>query len=142
MIRRFQTAEEREKEGRERGYSGVLEANLVRSEAKLEALENPDPNSPLIYTRAPDGSITGVEQDEDERAKDREDGWEKWREVMGLRFLRGDDADFDYEAVDGSEELDDREEEDRNSLEEYLDGVGEEFLGEGKPTGQTGIQDY
>lgn len=142
LIRRFQTASEREKEGRERGYSGVLEANLIRSEAKLEAIEHPDPNSPLIYTHAPDGSITGVEQDENDRATDRADGVEKWREVMELRFLRGDDRDFDYEAVDESEEFDDREEEDRKSLEEYLDGEVEEFVGEGSPAGQTGVQDF
>ena len=142
LIRRFQTPSEREKQGRERGYSGILEANLVRSEAKLEAIEHPDPNSPLIYTHAPDGSITGVEQDEADRATDRADGEEKWREVVELRFLRGEDRDFDYEVVDGSEEFDDREGEDRESLEEYLNGEEVEFLGEGRPGGETGVQDF
>lgn len=83
-----------------------------------------------------------MEQDENDRATDRADGVEKWREVMELRFLRGDDRDFDYEAVDESEEFDDREEEDRKSLEEYLDGEVEEFVGEGSPAGQTGVQDF
>ncbi|KAI1417325.1 coiled-coil domain-containing protein-domain-containing protein [Hypoxylon sp. FL1857] len=38
LIRRFQSAEEREKEGREKGYSRVLEVDLLRGEAKLAQL--------------------------------------------------------------------------------------------------------
>lgn len=142
LVRRFQSASEREREGRDRGYSGVLEANLVRSEAKMEALRHPDPNSPMVYTRAADGSITGVEQNEDERAHGRDDGWEKWKDVMGLRFLRGDDGDFDYADVDENEEYDDLAEQDQRRLEEYLEGEDEKFVGDGKPLGQTGVQDY
>lgn len=142
LIRRFQTAEEREKEGRERGYSGVLEANLVRSEAKLQALEHPDPNSPLVYGTASDGSITGVEQDERDRVRSREEGLERWAEVMELRFLRGDDEDFEYQNVDDNEQYDDQGEEERSKLDEYLQGESEEFVGEGKPTGETGVQDF
>ena len=114
----------------------------MRSEAKMEALHHPDPNSPMVYTRAPDGSIMGVEQDAEERATSKADGWEKWKDVMGLRFIRGDDSDFDYGTVDDSDEYDDRIEEDRKQLDEYLDGENEEFLGQGKPTGQTGVLDY
>ena len=101
-----------------------------------------DLNSPLVYSRAPDGSITAVEQDGDDRAQSREDGWERWKDIMGQRFLRGDDTDFDYDAVDGNDEYEDRDEEDRSRLEEYLAAQQEEFLGQGKPRGQTGIQDY
>lgn len=142
LVRRFQSAAEREREGRERGYSRVLEANLVRSEARLEALEHPDPNSPLIYSRARDGSIMAVEQNVEDRAQDRDDGWEKWVELVGLRFLRGDDVDFDYATVDDNDEYDDRDEEGRRTLETYLEGEEEEFVGQGRPTGQTGIQDF
>ena len=142
LIRRFQSAAEREKEGRERGYSGVLEANFVRSEAKVEALHHPDPNSPMAYSRAPDGSITAVEQDEGERALGPEDGWEKWKDVMGKRFVRGADGDFEYATVDENDEYDDRAEEDRRHLESYLNEEEERFVGEGRPTGQTGVQDY
>ncbi|EMC93819.1 hypothetical protein BAUCODRAFT_36280 [Baudoinia panamericana UAMH 10762] len=127
LIRRFQTADEREKEGRERGYTGSLEADLVRSEAKLEALRHPDPNSPVVYKRAGDGSIVGVEADEDERAHGREEGRERWVDVMSQRFLRGDDTEFDYSTVDDNEEYDDRGEEDRNQLEQYLGKEDEEF---------------
>lgn len=142
LIRRFQTAAERESEGRLRGYSGILEANLVRSEAKLEALDHPDPNNPLIYRRAGDGSITAVEQDESDRPSNKDEGWSKWEEIMGLRFVRGDDADFDYATVDENDEYDHRDDEDRSRLEEYLNEENEEFLGEGTPTGQTGVQDF
>lgn len=120
----------------------MLEANLVRSEARLEALEHPDPNSPLVYTRAQDGSIIAQEQDADDRPLDKEDGWRKWMELLGLRFVRGDDADFDYATVDDNDEYDDRDEEGRRTLEMYLDGEEEQFVGDGRPSGQTGIQDF
>ena len=142
LVRRFQSAGEREKEGRERGYTGMLETDLVRSEAKLEALQHPDPNSPMVYTRAADGSITGVEQDEDERALGKPDGWERWKEVMRLRFLRGDDGDFEYGDVDRNEEYDDRDEEERRLLEEYLGEEEAAFVGEGEPSDQIGVLDY
>jgi hypothetical protein len=96
----------------------------------------------MVYSRAPDGSITAVEQDEEDRPQGRDDGWERWKDVMGLRFMKGDDVDFDYASVDENDEYDDRAEEDQRQLEEYLDGEHESFVGDGKPTGQTGIQDY
>jgi hypothetical protein len=142
LIRQFQSAAEREKEGRNRGYSGILEANIVRSEAKIDALQHPDPNSPMVYSRAPDGSITAVEQDEGERARGKEDGREKWREVMGLRFINGDDEDFDYAPVDEDDQYDDRAEEDQRQLERYLDDEEAAFVGQGAPVGQTGVQDF
>lgn len=120
----------------------MLEANFVRSEAKIEALQHPDPNSPLTYTRAPDGSIIAIEQDESERAKGIENGWEQWKDVMELRFLRGDDVDFDYTTVDENDEYDDRIEEDQKQLEAYLEDEEERFVGGGMPTGQTGVQDF
>ena len=142
LIRRFQSAEEREKEGKERGYSGSLEADLTRSEAKIEALNNPDPASPLAYVRATDGSITAMEQDVDDRAQTRESGWEMWKDAMTRRFLRGDDSDFAYETVDTNEDYDDRDEQDRAALERYLDEEEESFVGVDQPTGETGIQDF
>lgn len=61
---------------------------------------------------------------------------------MTQRFLRGHDGDFDYAAVDDSEEYDDREEEERRRLELYIDDQTPEFVGEGLPGGETGIQDF
>ena len=128
MIRRFQSAAEREADGREKGYSGMLEADLMRSEAKIEALNHPDPNSPLIYRRDASGAITAVEQDEEDRPKTKEEGLSKWREYVEMRFLRGEDQDFDYKVVD----------EDEN----YFEQEEAEFVGEGEKKGETGVQDY
>ena len=69
MIRRFQSATEREADGRQKGYSGVLEADLMRAEAKVDALAHQDPNSTLVYRRDATGAITAVEQDEEHGAK-------------------------------------------------------------------------
>jgi len=142
LIRRFMTAPEREDEGRKRGYACSLEADLIRSEAKLDALCHPDPSSPIHYRRATDGTIIGIEADEDDRAQTREEGVEMWKDVMGRRFIRGEDKEFDYKAVDGNDLYDDHAEEDRHQLERYLDGQVEEFVGDGSPQGETGIQDF
>lgn len=120
----------------------MLEADLVRSEAKVEALAHPDPNSPLVYRRDADGSITEIEQDEDERAGSREGGMERWRDVMEQRFLRGEDREFEYETVDESEDYDDRAEEERSVQEEYFDGEEEQWLNGETPKGETGVQDF
>ncbi|KAK4896221.1 hypothetical protein LTR27_005742 [Elasticomyces elasticus] len=141
-VRRFQSATEREKEGRERGYASNLEADLMRSEAKLAALKHPDPNDAIAYQRASDGSITGVEADGDERAASREEGRLRWDDAMRQRFLRGEDDGFEYATVDENDMYDDRSEEDQRQLEDYLAKQDEEFVGEGKPSGETGVQDF
>lgn len=142
LVRQYQSADEREKEGRERGFTGSMETDLVRSEAKLEALQHPDPNSPMVYRRAHDGSIVGVEADEEFRPKTKDDAWTMWTDIMEQRFLRGDDRDFDYAIVDENEEYDDRAEEERSQLEDYVDKEDAQFLGDGQPTGETGVQDF
>jgi Coiled-coil domain containing protein (DUF2052) len=141
LIRRFQTAAEREAEGKSKGYSGVLHTDLIRSEAKLEALRNPDPHALFSYRRGPDGEILAEERSEVPMT--REEGLERWEYEMGLRFLRGDDWDFEYATVDESEEWDDKAEEDREKLDEYLEGEQASFILEGgQPLGETGIQDF
>ncbi|KAI7296488.1 hypothetical protein KC315_g18733, partial [Hortaea werneckii] len=149
LIRQFQTSAEREQEGRERGYTGKMEADLLRSEAKLEALRHQHsqqrgPGNPgteqnhggssrnirnrtgispeMVYHRAPDGSIIAVEADAEERAQSREEGVQRWREMMSQRFLRGEDEEFDYVGlVDGEEGYDDLDEERRQGLEDWLE---------------------
>jgi hypothetical protein len=149
FVRRFQTATERQQQTVQRNLDrptnltgDILEANLVRSEAKLEALKHPDPNSPIVYQRAADGSIVAFEQDEDDRALSREEGWSRWTDIMGQRFLRGEDRHFDYGSVDENDEYDDRATQDRERLEEWLDGEEVEHPAGYVPTGETGIQDY
>lgn len=84
----------------------------------------------------------GFEQDEDDRAQTQGDGWARWVDVMAQRFLRGDDVDFQYRSVDDNDEYDDREEENRRILDQYFAGEEAEFVGEGRPIGETGVQDY
>jgi hypothetical protein len=141
LIRRFQTAAEREAEGKSKGYSGILHTDLIRSEARLEALKNPNPHALFSYRRGPDGEI--LEEEKSEVPMTKEEGFERWTYEMTMRFLRGDDWDFEYATVDESEEWDDKAEEDREKLDEYLEGEEPSFvLDGGQPEGETGIQDF
>lgn len=95
-----------------------------------------------MYERGPDGAIVGLEEDVSQRVTDKEEGLRRWRDVMGRRFMRGEDKDFDYGVVDGGEQYDDLDEEGRGAQENWFDGEEQEFVGEGRPAGETGIQDF
>ncbi|KAI1915639.1 hypothetical protein LOZ61_001571 [Ophidiomyces ophidiicola] len=142
LIRRFQTTGEREEEGRAKGYSGALEADLMRAELKMEALAHPDPNATITYTRGPQGEI--LAEEDDEIPATREEGEERWKTEMELRFLRGADPDFDYAAVDECEDYDDLSEE----QDKYFDDEEPEWLvekgedGQVELRGETGVQDF
>lgn len=150
LIRHFQTPQERAIERRQKGYAETLEADLLRSEARLDEAQDPEVHS--SYTRTEDGEIVQFPDPRDEATGDfesltREEARERWVDIMTVRFLRGDDEDFDYGKVDESEELDDRRAEERDAEEEWFDGESEDFSprdGEGKREvrGETGVQDY
>ncbi|KAJ9391938.1 hypothetical protein DTO063F5_697 [Paecilomyces variotii] len=144
LIRRFQTPAEREAEGRSKGYSGVLEADLRRSEAKLEALAHPDPNAMLSYSVGPNGEI--LAEDRDDVPEDREEGEKRWRWEMQMRFLKGADYDFDYKTVDENDEYDDwGVEQERYFDEEEPEWIVDKSNGgdpKAKLQGETGIQDF
>ncbi|KAJ6110248.1 hypothetical protein N7486_002483 [Penicillium sp. IBT 16267x] len=144
LIRRFQTPQEREAQGREKGFSGVLQADLLRSEAKMDALAHPNPHAMLSYTRGPHGEI--LAEDRDDIPASKEEGEKQWQWEMGLRFIRGDDEDFDYATVDGNEEYDDLSElQDEYFEDEEPEWVVDDLQGEdaGKQVqGETGIQDF
>ena len=159
MIRRFQTAEEREADGRQKGYSGVLEADLRRSEAKIAALADPRTSS-VTYQRGSNGEITA--EDPEDAPQDKAEGQQRWHREMTERFLRGDDDDFDYEAVDGNDEWDDRRQEERDAEDRWfteeepcfiLDeepskpagperSSSEDERAKKAPRGETGVQDF
>lgn len=145
LIRRFQTASEREAEGRKKGFSGQMATDLWRAEAKKDALAQPDPNSLFTYTRGPQGEI--IEEDKDDIPMSKEEGKAWWMDEMTQRFLRGGDDDFDYaKLVDNNPKYDDPEQE-RDLQDAYFDSMESDFDsdGEGKEkvlTGETGIQDY
>ncbi|KAL3477716.1 coiled-coil domain-containing protein-domain-containing protein [Aspergillus californicus] len=150
LIRRFQTPAEREAEGRAKGFSGVLQADLIRSEAKFDALNQPDPHSMFSYSRGPNGEI--LAEDRDEIPLSKEEGEKTWRWEMTIRFLNGEDGDFDYTVVDGNEEYDDLNEE----QERYFDDEEPEWMVENEDPaangereeirarlqGETGVQDF
>ncbi|PKY06668.1 hypothetical protein P168DRAFT_316657 [Aspergillus campestris IBT 28561] len=143
LIRRFQTPAEREAEGRAKGFSGVLQADLCRSEAKFDALAHPDPHATMSYTRGPHGEI--LAEDRDEIPGSKEEGEKAWRWEMTMRFLRGEDDDFDYTAVDENDEYDDWS----DVQDQYFDDEEPEWAVEGgeadvrsRLQGETGIQDF
>ncbi|KAI1613830.1 coiled-coil domain-containing protein-domain-containing protein [Exophiala viscosa] len=149
LVRRFQTAAEREAEGRQKGYSGILEADIYRSEAKLDALRNPDPNSMFTYKRGPNGEIFAEEQDE--VPANQEEGLGRWRWEMETRFLRGGDEDFDYGTVDKNPDYDDRMTEERDAEDRYFEAEEPEFVDDHEGAtkrkstelqGETGVQDF
>ncbi len=150
LVRRFQSSTERKDESREKGYSGTLEADIMRSEAKVAALAHPDLNIPLSYKSGPNGEILAEEQDEIPITK--EEGQARWRKQMELRFLKGEDDDFDYSRVDQSEEWDDMVEERRVIEDRYFGQEKPNWISDsGESTdeackrlvkGETGIQDF
>ncbi|KAH8423453.1 uncharacterized protein LDX57_001214 [Aspergillus melleus] len=143
LIRRFQTPAEREAEGRAKGFSGVLQADLCRSEAKFDALSHPDPHALFSYTRGPNGEILAEERDEIPPSK--EEGEKLWRWEMTLRFIRGEDEDFEYPNVDDNDEYDDwNEEQERYFEDEEPEWVVDQANGDVKSQlqGETGIQDF
>ena len=145
LIRRFQTASEREAEGRKKGFSGQMATDLWRAEAKKDALSQSDPNSLFTYNRGPQGQI--MEEEKDDVPMTKEEGRAWWIDEMTQRFLRGGDDDFEYDKlVDRNPKYDDPEAE-RDLEDAYFESMESDFDsdGEGKEkvlTGETGIQDY
>lgn len=144
LIRRFQTAAEREAEGKRKGFSGQMATDLWRAEAKKDALAQPDPTSLFQYSRGPQNQI--VEEDKDDIPMTKEEGRAWWVDEMTQRFLRGGDDDFEYKKVDGNVKYDHPDQE-RDLQEAWFESMESDFDsdGEGKEkvlTGETGIQDY
>lgn len=143
LIRRFQSPAERDVESKRKGFSGILEADILRGEAKTEALRHPDPDSLFTYRRGPDGEILAEERGE--VPVDKSDGRHRWRLAMETRFVRGADIDFDYEEVDNSEVYDDHTVEELEEVEKYFNAEEPEFVkrtNSSELQGETGIQDF
>lgn len=78
-------------------------------------------------------------EDDDEVPTTKEEGLERWKFEMTVRFLRGEDPDFEYGAVDGSEEYDDVEK--REEEERWFDGETPEWERTPRES-ETGVQDF
>lgn len=120
-----------------------MQADLYRSEAKLDALEHPNPNAMFSYTRGPSGEI--LAEDTAEIPPNKEEGEKLWQWEMGLRFIRGEDYNFDYKTVDENDEYDDLSE----AQDQYFEEEEPEWMVEGSDEdvrsrlqGETGIQDF
>ena len=151
LVRRFQSPMERETEGKKKGYSGILEADLWRSEAKVEALANPDKAASMRYIRSQNGEILAEEKEEVPSSK--EEGLSRWRVEMELRFVSGEDVEFDYNIVDQNEEFDDWHVQERERQETWFEAEEPKWVSSGNAhnkeegpavdlKGETGIQDF
>ncbi|KAI5293892.1 hypothetical protein KEM52_005049 [Ascosphaera acerosa] len=147
MVRAFQSAEEREQEGRDKGFAGTLRADLLRGEARLAALNTPTASDAFSVTRGRDGEL--LVEDRDDAPATREEGLARWRWEMEMRFVRGADDDADYAAIDQDEDLDaynlqgredayydDEEPAWASQVDEHGNRVERELQGE------TGVQDF
>lgn len=126
----------------------MLEADLWRSEAKMDAFANPKRSATW---RRDDRDTSGdIMEEKDEVPENKDDGLQRWRKEMELMFLRGADPDFDYKEVDGSEEYDDRAVQEREAEERWFEMEEPSWVEGSKQdvgraeglTGQTGVQDY
>lgn len=155
LIRTHQTPAEREADGKRKGYSRVLEGDLVRGEARLadlaqKAAQSPsDEQSPPSTASARKSNLAAVDL-ELSAPQTKEEALTKWHEFLVDRFVHGHDEDFDYDAVDFDDSYDvmaRREaqdawfEEEDPSWASELDDAKSEAHRE-KRAGETGVQDF
>jgi hypothetical protein len=138
-------------DNRNKGYSGALEADLIRSEARLEAAQNHDLEDNMVYRQTSDGEIRAGTREESSATK--EESFVLWQREMEARFVRGDDSEFDYKTVDENEGYDDHALERQEAEDKYFDEEDPEYVigddgarrtksQEGRLQGETGVQDF
>lgn len=129
LIRRWQTAAERQDAGRSRDYAEVLETGFMRAELRMEGIQREEtrrqqhqvraqpqergaaaPSDELPVSRASHSVIDIFDEEAEEElypVQTREQALELWRETMSSRFVSGRDALFKrYKEVDADEGLD------------------------------------
>lgn len=97
----------------------------------------------VSYVRGSNGEV--LPEDPDDIPASKEEGFERWKFGMTIKFLKGEDLDFDYKEVDESNEWDIIENMEKE--EKWFDDEGPEWAKEEDPTvetigGETGIQDF
>lgn len=139
LIRQYQSPLEKEQDARSRGLASLLEADMLRAEARQESLQ----------TLA--GSASGTAQPVAQQTyiqhvlpKGKEDASDEWRTIMRQRFLDGQDPSFDYGSVDNNAEYDDALQEQRDREDAYFDSQEAEWYvpQDTQLQGQTGVQDF
>ena len=149
LVKRFHSAAQRESELRAKGYSRVLEADLLRGVARLSSVDpsrvdqvdQEDEPSPVSRhaVQSPQEALLTSDEPWDAEADSQEDGQEKWRMFLEEMFVRGKDEDFDYTLVDDDDDLD--EEMRREEQEAWFDEEEPAWEG-GSREGETGVQDF
>jgi hypothetical protein len=97
----------------------------------------------VSYARGPNGEV--LPEDLDEIPSSKEEGFERWKFGMTIKFLKGEDPDFDYKEIDESTEWDvieSKEEEERWFEDEEPEWVEEDDASVENVGGETGIQDF
>lgn len=143
LVKRHQSAAEREAEGKAKGYGRTLEADLVRGETKLSDLrtENASTSSSSSADRLTQPARTGVDETWDQPAESKAHGLELWALFLTDRFVQGRDEEFEYTVVDENEEYDDVAR--REAQEEWFDEEEPTRADEAAPLeGETGVQDF
>ncbi|RGP67903.1 coiled-coil protein [Fusarium longipes] len=138
LVKRFQTASEREAEGKAKGYGRTLEADLQRGESKLTRLKEGD---------GADISNGDLEHPWEKPAADKANGILLWRAFLEERFVHGLDEDFDFKPVDADEDLDAMLR--RDAQDAWFDDEEPSWIDEDEPLrqprtreGETGVQDF
>lgn len=150
LVKRFQTPAEREAERKTKGYGRTLEADLLRGESKLSDLAHTNGHTNGANGNGLSEGEIGPEGDWERPATNREDGLVFWKAYLEDRFVKGDDEDFDYDAVDTNEDLDimvRKDAEDAWFDDEEPSWIAEAETpdAEDKPPrvqGETGVQDF
>ncbi|KAJ4132688.1 hypothetical protein NW754_015503 [Fusarium falciforme] len=145
LVKRFQTASEREAEGKVKGYGRTLEADLQRGESKLSKLKESNGSG-----RTPNGienSDGDLEHPWEKPATDKAHGLQLWHAFLEERFVHGLDEDIDYRPIDGDEDLDTMIRQDAQDAwfdDEEPSWVDDEASGTDQQPrrGETGIQDF
>ena len=140
MVRRFQSAAERESDGRRKGYSGTLEADLLRAEAKAHAIATTTSASRNDVDETVD--LFHLPNLNGRASSEKEHGLAQFKEIIQSRFLAGDDQDFDYGLVDQNPAYDDRDLEREQENRWFDDEEPTTHHNNHLLKGQTGIQDF
>jgi len=153
LVRRFQSAAEREADSNAKGYSRILEGDLLRGEAKLQSLSkqahsNDVGGSAMELSCSEHRLPDWASLEEVASAKDQEEGRKLWHDFLTERFIKGGDCDFDYGPVDADEELDIIEKQDAEDAwfeaedPSWADHDDDSSPCERTLQGETGIQDF
>ncbi|KAK8073925.1 coiled-coil domain-containing protein [Apiospora phragmitis] len=160
LIRRFQSAEEREQEGRKKGWSRVLESSH-NSNGQENAVGQPSGQAARPVAAATVATITlpvglgdVLLQDEvqtNSKPESQEEGQQRWDDFIRNRFILGHDDDFDYGPVDGNDAFDELERQDEEEAwfgdEEpsWISEEEDEAIASNEKSrlqGETGLQDF